>query len=312
MEKSKKQVIYHVTLVILGCVLLGFSTAIFLTKNYIVSGGLSGIGMIFQFYLGQGSSQYIDIVVWAFQIGFWILSIFTLGKKFALQTLIATIFFPASLTLFLRVPCFQVIIDKVSGDGSIGYLLLCALFGGVLNGIGLSLTFLGKGSTGGVDVLIFILKKYLKIRVSVSSFIIDTAIIVAGIFALSFPNYLVNCLCGIITAGASAITVELVYNRKQNAVIVDVVTDKYQEVIDFVIKTLDRSATIIDVTGAYTNSDKKMLRIVIGKWEYIAFKEFIANLDPNAFITFTNSSSVFGEGWVSNNKRITRKDERRK
>ena len=85
-KKTKKeilQIIYHNFLIVLGSLILAFGTAMFLTKNTIVSGGLSGIAFIFEAYLGNKFSNLgtiVDIVVWIFNVGFWLLSLFTLGK----------------------------------------------------------------------------------------------------------------------------------------------------------------------------------------------------------------------------------------
>jgi len=302
-KKTKKRII-NIALCIFGSILLGFGTAVFLTKNVIVSGGLSGIAYIIQYYVG--ASQVVDIVIWVLTGLLWILSIFTLGKEFALQTLISSIFFPLAVTLFYRVPIFQDLINKVAGTGSIGDLLLCAIIGGIINGFGMAITFFGRGSTGGLDVICFLLNKYFHIKVSIGSFILDFVIILSGIFALSFPNYIQNCLCGVIAAIMIGIIVNLTYDRWRLGYVVDIISSKHEEIVKYSIEVLDRTATLIPSVGGYSNENKVMVRIAMSKEEFINFRNYIAIEDPEAFITFT-SAHIYGSGWQKNSKRQFKK-----
>ena len=155
--------------IIFGCICLAFGTAIFLTTLNIVAGGLSGIAIIIQFFIGDKffGGQSIDIFVFVLTWALWILGLLLVGKKFAIKTLVASIVYPLALSLFLRVPAFIQLADMIAYYGMetkeaavpIGNLLICGIFGGVFIGLGVALNFSGGGSTGGVDVFIAILHK---------------------------------------------------------------------------------------------------------------------------------------------------------
>ena len=204
-KKEILKIVKDTLLIILGNFVLAFGTAIFLTKLNIVAGGLSGIGIIFQYHFGQYvGGQLIDIVVFIFTWILWVIGLIFLGKDFALKTLISAIVYPLALSLFLRVPVFGTLSESicyygltvtdgvVEGSVPIGHLLLCGLFGGVFVGTGVALTFTGGGSTGGVDVIIALLGKYTPIKESVASFMIDAVIIVTAMIAI--PNNIVPAL----------------------------------------------------------------------------------------------------------------------
>lgn len=288
-------------LVVFGCIVLGFSTSTFLTKNSIVSGGLSGIGIIVQ-QLVDPTQEFmvVDIVVWGSSIGLWLLSLFTLGKQFALKTLVATVLYPVSLTIFLRVPIFVEIAEIIAGNGNTGDLLICSIFGGLIAGIGISFTFLGKGSTGGVDVISFLLNKIFGFPVSIVALLVDIFIIGCGMFLLDFPNMIVNSLCGIICAAMMSLMIQFMYSKKQNAILVDIISTKHDEISKYILNDLNRGLTTYDVTGGYTGEKRIMLRSVISNEEYNTLRQYVGQIDPNAFITFTPTHAVYGEGFKEN------------
>lgn len=300
-KRIRTQKVLHWMLVIIGCIVLAFSTATFLTRNSIVSGGLSGIGIIVQ-QLIDPTQQFmvVDIVVWGASIFLWLLSLFTLGKSFAFKTLVASALYPLSLTVFLRVPVFVEIAEIIAGTGATGDLLICSIFGGLVAGAGISLTFIGKGSTGGVDVISFLVNKISGLPVSLVALFIDIFIIVCGMFLLNFPHMIVNSLCGIICAAMMALTIQFMYSKKQNAILVDIISSKHVEISNYILNELNRGLTTYDVTGGYTGEKRIMLRSVISNEEYSVLRQHIGEIDPNAFITFTPTHAVYGEGFKEN------------
>ncbi|MDR0935044.1 MAG: YitT family protein [Erysipelotrichaceae bacterium] len=300
-RREKIKIVYHFFLIVVGSLLLAFGTAIFLTQNTIIAGGISGIGFIVQKLIPE-FGNIVDICIWILTGLLWVLSLFTLGKDFALKTLLSTILYPLFYSIFYRVPLFIDLAKAVATLGTAltpttGDFILNAIFGGITIGFGVALTFVGKGSTGGLDVLAIIMKKYLNINVSVGSFAIDALIILTGLFALSFPNYIVNCLSGIISAFMTALVIEFIYSRSQNAYIMEVISDKHSEISDYIINELDRGVSLVKIKGGFTNNDRILLRSVLTKDEYFRIREFISECDSTAFVTFTPTNAVFGEGF---------------
>ncbi len=329
-SKNIKRIIFHFLFVILGCLILAFGVGIFLTQNTIVAGGLTGIAFIANYYLADlfgNIDTVVDIVVWICNIVLWIISFFVLGKTFALRTAVASFAFPAFLSMFTRVEVFVDLANLIGGIGvtetigdeltvmgaHVGYLLLCGICGGICVGLGLSLTFTGKGSTGGIDVITFIINKYFGVRVSLASLCADACVVLTAIicFSISDPDLLINCLVGVISSIVCSMVVEAMYSKRQNAFLLHVITDKHEEVKEYILNKVERGVTIIPVTGGYTNTDRVMLEVVLGRNEYIEIKDAIAKIDPNAFMTFTDTTAVYGQGfkeifgasYVSKNKK---------
>ena len=310
-KKDYKRIFYHISLIALGSLLLAFGTAIFLTKNTIVAGGISGISFIIQKLVPDKFGNIIDICIWILTGLLWLLSLFTLGKDFAFKTLLASILYPLFYTIFYRVPIFLDLANAVSAmSGEVattGDLILNALFGGLAIGLCVAVTFVGKGSTGGVDVIAMLLKKYFGLNVSIGSFIIDALIILTAIFALSFPDYVINCLSGIISAFVTALVIQFVYSRRENSFIMEVISDHWEEISEYIQVEMERGVTLIDITGAYTNKKRVILRSVLTREEYIEIKEFVSSVDERAFVTFTSTNAVFGEGFKDNTSKLLSK-----
>lgn len=279
-------------LIIIGSFILAIGTGIFLSRLSIVAGGLSGIGIIIQHYV---DFQILDIVVWAGTAILWIVGFFTIGKEFSFRTLLSSISYPGFLTLVLRVNYFQNIAEQVAGDGGPGNILICGLFAGIFIGAGVALTFLGKGSTGGVDTLVFLFAKKTKLKESAWSFIIDGSIIVLSMILV--PNQWINSLVGILSAFITAMMIEFIYNANQSSYQIDIISSKWEDISRYAQDELGRGATIIPVKGGYRQEDRIMLRVVLEKRQVEALRKYIAEVDPKAFVTYSQTKAVYGEGF---------------
>lgn len=316
---NKRQVLksmWKIFLVVLGTLILAFGSGVFLVPFEIISGGITGIAILI--------SDFIDVDITAYILtwGLFFIGLLVLGFKFSLTTLISTILYPLFLSLFLRTGFAQSIVrlllssqdiellDSMWNNGAIigietlvisdGLLLIVGVIGGACVGLGCSLTFLGGGSTGGLDIISFILNKYTGLKTSISFFTIDATIVGVGLI-LDIVNQngfkLVAGLIGIISAFICSLMIEIIYVSKEKAYNVDIISDKYDEFIKFSIEKLDRSATIFDVVGGYSEENKKMVRITFNRTEYIKVKDAIAQIDPKAFATFSQAILVGGEGF---------------
>lgn len=297
--------------VILGTFLLSFGAVIFLEKSNLVAGGVSGIAIIVQhlarLWSGIPDLLIYDYLIYGFMGLFWIIGLIFIGKDFALKTLLSTLLYMGLSTLFLRVPFFQELANRFADGGTYpaGNLILCGIFGGVFVGAGVSITFLGKGSTGGVDVLQLIISKYTRIKESVSGFLIDAVIIILGMCTMCIinPELWISALCGILSSFVTAVVIEMVYIRSQTAYQVDIISDKWEEISRYAQDELERGATIIRAEGGYKGEERVILRVVFDKLQYEKIKRYIASVDPKAFVTYTQTNAVFGEGFKKHSKK---------
>ena len=161
------------------------------------------------------------------------------------------------------------------------------------------MAFLGGGSTGGVDVIQLIISKYTRMKESVSGIIIDGVIIIVGMCVM---QQWIPALCGILSSVVTAALIEIVYIRNQTAYQVDIISSKWEEISRYAQDELERGATIIRAEGGYKGEERIILRVVFDKTQYEKIRTYIAQIDPNAFVTFTQTNAVFGEGFKKHKK----------
>src|SRR5574344_634619 len=129
----------------------------------------------------------------------------------------------------------------------------------------------------------------------VSGFILDASLILIGMICMRDP---IQGLIGILAALACAIAVQYIYVNADTFVIVDILSDHYEGIQDYIHKDMDHATTIIDTVGGYTGEKRKMIRVVIYQVETSELRTKIAQIDPKAFVSFTQAKTINGEGFA--------------
>lgn len=296
---QQKRKIKKILLVILGSVILGVGTGIFLTPYNIISGGVSGIAIIINHFTSWSIDMMIMVLTWGFFFLGWLL----LGNEFAVKTIISAIVYPLAFMLgtFLQENTMlnlQTIVNVNGVDLPTVNYLISALVGGVFVGAGCALTYLGGGSTGGVDVITLAVQKYTGIKASIPYLLIDTTIIILG---LIFVNDFDVTLMGIMSSFVASFMVNKLFDTEKN-VVVNIISQKYEELNQFILKKLDRGSTLVRGEGGYSQKDITILQVVCDVKEYYILEDIIAKVDPNAFVFSNKASYVRGEGFKSHEK----------
>ena len=298
---SKNDVIGYVQsilMIILGTAVLAFGAAIFLIPFDLVTGGISGLAIVVERVLPFDLS--IDFYLTLFTWGLFFMGLVFLGKSFALKTLVSTVFYPILFSLFYNLVEYEVLnslfVLKNSDYKEIA-VLLAALFGGAFTGVGCAITFRAGGSSGGVDILAFLLcKVFKKVKSSYIIFAIDAAIVLLGIFII---EDLVLSLLGISSALICSAVIDKMFLMGDDAYVAQIISKNSDEISDGIIKALDRTATIVDVVGAYSKQPKKMIIVSFSIREYSELMNIITKVDPGAFMTISKVHENRGEGWTS-------------
>jgi uncharacterized membrane-anchored protein YitT (DUF2179 family) len=285
-------------LVVLGTVVLAFGTSLFMIPFNLVAGGVTGIAIALG---GIISSEIISVqllitvMTWAlFFIGFLVL-----GKRFALKTLVSTVVYPAAVSLFSMLVSPDVLggyFDLATGAHGDIALLIAALAGGTLVGLGCAITFLGGGSTGGLDVIAFVICKYLpRLKSSHMMFLLDATVVVFGVFAI---KDIVVSLLSIMTAFVVALVIYRVCLGGERGLFAEIVTEKSEELTGRIINDLHRTTTIVPAKGGYSGKQLSVVKVYLKMSEYTALYDLVRKTDKRAFITVAKAYEIRGEGWV--------------
>lgn len=264
---------------IAGTMMTGFAIGSFLTPNKVVGGGASGISTILfhTFGIQPGVSFFI------LNILFLLIGLTILGKQFILKTLIGI----TLLSLFTQIFSFFPIYTE--------NLILSAVFGGVLYGLGIGMSFAAGASTGGTDIIGRIIQtKFSFVPIGKMLLFVDGIIIVISL--VIFKN-IELALFGILTLVISSYSIDFIISKLNVSRIAFVITDDGEEMSKMLVSTSPRGVTLIDVKGVYTDAKKQMLFCALKESESEEFQKKILAIDKNAFIVFSESQRIKGNGF---------------
>lgn len=297
-KKVIARTLKNILLVVSGTVILAAGTAVFLFQFDLVTGGISGLAIVIGELLGGAVSRdlIVTVLTWtAFFAGFAVL-----GRSFALKTLISTIVYPPALALFsllLSEGVFDGYFLIGSGTHSdIAYIVASAA-GGAMVGLGCALSFVGGGSTGGVDVIALITCKiFPKLKSSRMIFITDATIILLGAFVIR--DFIITLL-GIFSSFVASVIIDKLFPGGQRAFIANIISNHPDKISELIIKRLERTTSAITITGGYSGEEKTMLMVTFSAREYTDLLSIVSICDPCAFITIHSAHKIGGEGWSS-------------
>lgn len=273
-KKSLTRIIYF----ILGLFSFSFGFTFFLLPNNLVFGGVSGLSIIFKELFNFDTSLFVLIV----SVALLGLSFIFLGKEKTFGSVLGSLLLPVFLEL-TNILSKYVVLEEIE-------LILSAIFGGLLAGVGLGLVYKAGFTTGGTDIINQIMHKYLKISLGKSMLIVDILIVSSSIFVFGLNNF------------AYALVVLYIMTNMTDRVILGVgkkkafyiVTDKTIEVKKYIIDTLGHSVTVLDAVGGYSKDNQKLIFCVIPTREYYVLKEGINKIDQEAFFVVCDAYEVFG------------------
>ena len=288
----------NIGLVVIGTIILSFGTSIFLLPFNLVTGGIPGISLIISNAISVEWLS-VDLIVTILTWSFFLLGFIILGKSFAAKTLISTVVYPIGVAIFMRLKSADVLegfFDLSTHPRADLAIIIATVASGICVGIGCALSFLGGGSTGGVDIIAFVIcKAFKKVKHSVIMFIIDATIVLLGMFII---GDLVLSLLGVTSAFIAAYMIDKVFLGGSKEFIANIITDKYEEINQRIITDINRTSTILDVTGGYSGKQRKMVMVSFTMRQYADIMNVINKIDKNAFITIHKAHEINGEGWT--------------
>lgn len=262
----------------IGCLISAIAYNLFLAPNNIVAGGVSGIAIVFNYLFKTNNS----IIILIGNILLVILCYFTLGKEKTKNTILGSITFPI---LVLITENINSIININNNE-----LLLSAIFGGILLGLGGGMIYKAGFSTGGTDILNHIVSKYKKISVGTSILLTDGLIVLISSFIFG-PTRL---MYAIIILYLTSIMSDKVILGISDSKAFYIITNKTNQVKDYIIKNMHHGVTTFNVKGAFLEKKRKVLLVIIPTREYFRVIEGIKLIDKDVFFVVTDAYQVEG------------------
>ena len=281
MNNNFKNILKEALGMIIGCLLLSIGLNMFLSPHTIAPGGLSGLSVVLSKITGLSVSSIMLIL----GVPLVFFSIKILGKKNAIKTLIGM--FLLSFCISLTSSLSQV---TVTDD-----VLLSAITGAILVGLGLGIIFSVNGSTGGTDLIALMINKAIpSIPLSKCLVCID------GLVVISSGIVNKNLETGLYSAISLYVIVKMIdfivagFDYSKSFMII---TNEEEALRSAIVNDIKRGITILEGKGGYTDTTKSVLLVVVSKKQEVHLKKLIKRVDKNAFIIVSDVHEVFGEGF---------------
>lgn len=271
-------------LIVLGAYLISLSINMFLLPHKMTTGGASGIATIL-YYL---SNIPMGITILAINLPLFVIAIVKLRKKFVIKTIFSTVL----LSVFLELFKYDQVIQTTQID-----LLMSCIFGGIISGIGLSLTFKAGASSGGSDLLANIIYKLTKIQ-SLSKVLMGIEIVIISGVIICFKDINLG-LYSIIALFISTKVIDVIFDGIYNTKVATIVTKKGDQIVESILSELGRGATITNSIGAHSGEENTTITCVITRNQIASLKQIIRDNDNRAMMYITNANEAIGKGFKS-------------
>lgn len=270
-------------IIAVGAVLYALSVVVFTSPNNIAPGGFTAVATMLNFMFSLPIGTFIFLM----NIPLFIWGAIENGLNFLTKTIIGTAF--VSVAIDVLTPFVPV----YTGD-----TLLAAIFGGILNGIGLGFIFYRGGSTGGTDIIALNIHKHMP-YVSMGNIILiaDFVILVMAFFVY---NSFESVLYAIIAIFVSIKVIDTISygTSRGNGKLMFIITNKYDELSKTIMNNLERGVTLLDGEGAYSGEKKRVIMCAVRPQQVYRIQNSVKSIDENAFIIVTTAGTIRGRGFA--------------
>lgn len=280
-----KTVLHDALLIVLGSIVFAVGVDIFEIPYGLAAGGVTGLAMVFSAVADTfGVMLPVGIQTIVINALLMILVVRSGSRGYIARTvagIVACGFFTDALVPFL---------PAVGGEQD---LLLCALWGGVVTGLGLGLVFRTGGNTGGTDIVAQVVARRTSLPVGTSVIIVDGVVIAlsATVFSVEQALYaaVAMFICGKV--------IDAVVDGPRAARAAYIISEKHDQIAHEILHTLDRGCTELEARGMWSGKERPVLFCVLSRSEAVWLKQTVASCDPNAIVVISEVHEVFGEGF---------------
>ena len=276
---DNKDLVRRYLLLALGCLCVAFAFTIFFNPYGIVCFGVSGLSTVFSRF-GIPNSLFILIA----NVFLLILSYFLLGEKKTKNAIVGSLMFPIFVWLIgFLVPYLN--FDDVE-------LLVVVIIGGVIAGFGYGLIYKTNFNTGGTDIICEIVAKYTNVSLGRAVWVSDGLVVLSGLLISSWEVI----LYGFLVLYLISFMIDRVVLGISQSKAFYIVTDRQEEVIEFLLSITDGGVTLINAKGGSSNNKETLLLGVVPTRQYFIVKEGLKQIDENMFFLACDAYEVSSRG----------------
>ena len=267
--------------VIVGNLLYALSVKVFLLPTGLITGGTTGLAMVVEPLTGLPVSAFVLVFnVLKLLLGWWLL-----GRAFALTTVVSSLLYPAFLEMFNLLLGDFVLTEE---------LLLNTIFFGLGIGISLGMIIRAGASTGGLEIPMLVMQKYLRIPVSVTMYAMDFCIL---LLQLLFGASVDAVLYGIVLAIIYTVMLDKMLLLGASRTEVKIISSRAQDISAAILSRVDRGVTLLHGEGGYTHAPAEIVLSVISSRELVKLQRLVQEIDPQCFMIVSKVTEVHGRGF---------------
>jgi uncharacterized membrane-anchored protein YitT (DUF2179 family) len=266
----------------IGILLMVIGFYYFILPAQLVIGGVSGVGVLFT----ELFDVPVSLVVLILNIILLGLGWLMLGRKSFIRSIYGSLLFPFLIFMFETFsPALNMPDDY----------LIYVTFGGFFLGLGFGVVIKFGGTSGGTDIPIKILNRYLDFPLSLSIYLVDGLIILSGVVAFYADSGLSLGLYAVLTTVIAGKVADFVVAGSNTLKAVHIITDHPRRIKRLIYERIDRGVSLVPIEGGYHENEKIMLISIITKDEYYTIKNIIAKEDPKAFVFASPATEIQGD-----------------
>ena len=270
-------------LLTLGTFLVAAGVYFFKFPNSFNTGGVTGLAVILNAVFPAVSSSMFASTI---NIAFLVLGFMVLDRSFSVRTVYCSVLFSAMLS---GMECLWPLAGPLTDEK-----MLELFFAVIFPSLGSAILFNMQSSTGGTDILAMLLKRFSNMDIGRALLYVDVLIAASTLYFVNIEAGLYSVL-GLVLKSVVVDSVIESLNRRKSFI---AVTSRPEEVCDFITHTLNRSATYWEGSGAYSHETKWVVLTALSRGQAVALRVYLKSADPHAFILVTNSSEIFGKGFM--------------
>lgn len=274
-----KNIVLDLIYLLIGNSIMAFGVTYFILPNQILSGGVAGIAVALEPIFHIDPQIMMNFIIF----GTFILGLVFLGRSFAVKTVASSLLYPLLIWVFTRILTPEPIEP-----------IMASIYGGLIMGIGLGLTFRTGSSTGGMDIPPLILEKYTRVRVAIWILILDGLTVMLGLKSYGLNNVLIGAL-SVFASTMAVDKIQMIGGEEAKQVLI--ISDKNEEILKVLHHDIDRGSTLIMANGGYTKEKREIIMTVLMKTQYPELEKVVKEVDENAFLIVSNVTEVHGNGF---------------
>ena len=282
-----------------------------------MGGGAAGLATLINAILPAGIASFLTIgtLVFIINVVLLILGVLIVGWKFGIKTLYCILMMSVMFNIVESSYFPQGIMVKMFEEVAAGNLLLVVI-GAASCGLGIAVSFMQGGSTGGTDIVAMIINKFRTVSYGKVLLMTDCGILISSLFLTTTVTYggvdtvieplsslaFARMVYGFIMIAVIGYTVDLVQSGNQQSNQIMIFCKDYESMAEMINTKAHRGATLIDAMGWYTKTPSKAVMVVCRKRDTSTILKLVREEDPNAFLTVGSVMGVYGQGFDALNK----------